>query len=204
MRTTIEKSAARRAGRAATAVTALAVGLAGLSACGDSAGPEAGGVTTEDLQELEDQLTGIEDRVGVLEDSGMTGEDGAAGEAALGEDSDAFFGDTGASVGQQVTVSAEVSELVTTTDLGGAFRIAGEGAEPVAVVSATPPPQLDQGDVVRVSGTVVQVQQDTFEADFGVAAEELFEDADGWFDEADGQIAIAATQVEVLREQAGG
>ena len=204
MRTTSMRTGPRRAGRAAVTVAAIAVGLAGITGCGDSAGPEAGGVTTQDLQDLEDQVTGLDDRVGVLEDSGMAGNGGAEGEAALGDDSDAFFGDTEAYVGQQVTVSAEVSELVTTTDLGSAFRIAGEGAEPIAVVSATPPPQLDQSDVVRVTGTVMEVQRDTFEADFGVAADELFEDADGWFEEAEGQIAISASEVEVLQEQANG
>jgi hypothetical protein len=183
-------------------MAAIALGLAGVAGCSDSAGPEAGEVSVQDLRDLEDQLTGLEDRVGVLEDEGVGDGVAADGEVGAGDDTDAFFGDTEAYVGQQVTVSAEVSELATTTDLGSAFRIAGEGAEPIAVVSATPPPQLDQSDVVRVTGTVVQVQQDSFEEDFGIAADELFEDADAWFEEADGQVAISASEIEVLQEQA--
>jgi hypothetical protein len=185
-------------------MAAIALGLAGVAGCGDSAGPEAGEVTVEDLQGLEDQLTGLEDRVGVLEDRGVS--DGAVpgGDMGAGDDTDAFFGDTGSYVGQQVTVSAEISELTTTTEIGSALRIAGEGAEPIAVVSATPPPQLDRSDVVRVTGTVVQVQRDSFEEDFGIIADELFEDADAWFDEAEGQVAISASEIEVLQEQANG
>ncbi len=115
------------------------------------------------------------------------------------DDSAAFFGDTESYVGQQVTVSAEVSELITTTDVGSALRIAGDEGEPTAVVSATPPPQLDQSDIVQVSGTVMTVQRDSFEAEFGVAADELFEGADAWFEEVEGQIAVSAQRMEVLQ-----
>ncbi len=59
----------RRAGRTAAALMAAAIGMGGLAACGDSAGPEAGGVTTEDLQGIEDDLSALEERVGVLEDA---------------------------------------------------------------------------------------------------------------------------------------
>ena len=190
----------RRAGRAVTAVAALGLGLAGLTACGNSAGPEAGAVTTEDLQGVEDQVAALEDRVGALEE-GMGAVDGGAG---MADDTDAFFGDTESYIGQQVTVSAEISELVTTTDVGSAFRIAPEAGDPIAVVSATPPPQLDQDDVVRVTGTVMEVAQESFEEDFGLAADELFEDPDGWFQAEKGEIAISATEIEVLQEQAAG
>ncbi len=180
---------------------AVGLGIAGVSGCSESAGPEAGEVTAEDLQDLEDQVTELEDRIGVLEDGGP-GDDGTVDGAA--DDTDAFFGDAESYVGQQVTVSAEVSELVPTSDNGSAFRIAGESGDPIAVVSASPPPQLDQSDVVRVTGTAKQVNRDNFEEDFGVAADELFKDADAWFTEADGQIAISADEIEVLQEQADG
>ncbi|MGY1710171.1 hypothetical protein ACI8AC_11750 [Geodermatophilus sp. SYSU D00758] len=192
-----------RAGRGTAAVVAIGLGLAGITGCSDSAGPEAGQVTTEDLQEIEDQVAGLDERVGVLEEGGGdAGVDAGVG-AGAEDDTDAFFGDSQSYVGQEVTVSAEVSELVTTTDIGSAFRIAGEQGDPVAVVSANQPVELEQNDVVRVTGTVVQVQRDTFEQDFGVAADELFQDADGWFEEEEGSIAISADEVEVLQEQAG-
>jgi hypothetical protein len=41
--------------RGAAVGAALLLGLGGLSACGNSAGPEAGAVTTEDVQGLEEQ-----------------------------------------------------------------------------------------------------------------------------------------------------
>ena len=50
----------------AASVAAIAV-LTGTAACGDSEGPEAGAVTTEDVQDLEDRIGEIDDRVGTLE-----------------------------------------------------------------------------------------------------------------------------------------
>lgn len=191
-----------RASRAITAVMAAGVGVVGLVGCGsESQGPEAGAVTVEDLQRLEDRIADLDDRVGDLEEGGDRGTEGGDDTAAVVDDSEAFFADAESYLGEQVTVSAEVSDLVATTEVGGAFRIAGEGSEPIAVVSATPPPQLDQSDVVRVTGPAMEVRQDSFEEDFGVAADELFEDADAWFADAEGQVAISADEIEVLQEQ---
>ncbi|SOC50059.1 hypothetical protein SAMN05660748_2798 [Blastococcus aggregatus] len=192
----MSRSRKLRAGRTATALAAAVVGMGGLAACSDdSAGPEAGGVTAEDLQQFEDQLTGLEERVGVLE--GGLGED----DELAGEEDNALYDDTQSYVGQEVTVSGEVSEMVTTTDVGSSIRIAGESGDPIAVVSAMPSAELDANDVVRVTGTVVEVQRDTFEEDFGVAADELFEDADAWFEEEEGAIAISAERMEILQAQ---
>ncbi|SEM14875.1 hypothetical protein SAMN04515665_13513 [Blastococcus sp. DSM 46786] len=193
----------QRAGRTATALAAAVLGMGGLAACSDdSAGPEAGGVTAEDLQQVEDDLAGLDERVGVLEDGLGTDADVGASDA-LGADDDtaAVFEDSQSYVGQEVTVSAEISEMVTTTDVGSAFRIAGESGDPIAVVSASPPAEIDANDVVQVTGTVVQVQRDSFEQDFGIAEDELFEDADAWFQEEDGSVAISADSIEVLQEQ---
>ncbi|MCZ2857308.1 hypothetical protein [Blastococcus sp. VKM Ac-2987] len=190
----------RRAGRTAGAVIAAVVGLGGLAACSDdSAGPEAGGVTAEDLQQVEDDLAGLDERVGVLEEG--IGTDAAVDPLGADDDTAAFYDDTESYIGQEVTVSAEVSEMVTTTDVGSSFRIAGESGDPIAVVMASQPMELDANDVVQVSGTVVQVQRDTFEQDFGVAADELFEDADAWFEVEEGSVAISADRIEVLQEQ---
>ena len=46
------------------------------------------------------------------------------------------------------------------------------------------------------------VSRDSFEEDFGIAEDELFDDPDAFFGEAEGQPAIAATSIEVLQEQA--
>ena len=191
----------RRAGRATTVLIAAVVGVGGLAACsGDSAGPEAGGVTTEDLQGIQDDLGALEDRVGVLEDQPADAGAGAPVDPAV-EDPSGVFEDAQSLIGQDVTVSAGVSEVITTTDVGSAFRIGNDTGEPIAVVRATPPAQLEVDDVVRVSGTVVQVQRDTFEQDFGIAPDELFDDADVFFDTFEGEVAIAADRAEVLQEQ---
>ncbi|WNV77666.1 hypothetical protein [Geodermatophilus sp. DSM 44513] len=186
---------------------AAAIGMGGLAACGDSAGPEAGGVTTEDLQGIEDDLGALEERVGVLEDApadaGASVDPTAEGEAGVVEDEAGVFDDAQSLIGQDATVSAAVSEVITSSDVGSAFRIGNETGEPIAVVSASPPAQLETDDVVRVSGTVVQVQRDTFEQDFGIAADELFDDPDVFFDTFDGEVAMAADRVEVLQEQTG-
>ncbi|WP_435769517.1 hypothetical protein [Nocardioides sp. SYSU DS0651] len=182
-------NSARRGIRLAGVSAAAVLSLGGLAACGDSAGPESGEVTTEDLQEVQDELSALEDRVGGLEedmgvDSGTT--DGAGDEAIIGK---------------EVTVSAEISELITSNDSGTAFRIGGESGAEVAVLASTPPEGLDQDDVVQITGTVHKVQRDSFEDDFGVAEDDLFDDPDAFFEDAEGQLAIAATSIEVLEEQ---
>jgi hypothetical protein len=96
-----------------------------------------------------------------------------------------------------------VSGVITTSNVGSAFRIGNQTGEPIAVVSASPPAQLDVSDVVRVSGTVVRVQRDAFEQDFGITADELFDDADAFFSAFDGEVAIAADRIEVLQEETG-
>ena len=191
----------RRAGRTAAALVAAAIGMGGLAACGDSAGPEAGAVTTEDLQGIEDDLGALEERVGVLEDAPA---DAGAPADPVVEDEAGVFEDADALLGEEVTVSAGVSEVITTTDVGSAFRIGDETGEPIAVVMARPPAQLELDDVVRVSGTVVEVQRDTFEQDFGIASDELFDDPEAFFCDFEGEAAIAADRMEVLQEQAEG
>ncbi len=186
------------ASRKTTVAVVLALGMSSLAACGqDSAGPEAGGATLEDLQGIEQQVGALEDRVGALEEA----DPGVPVDPAVADDE--IFTDPEPLIGQKVTVSGTVSEMVTAaSDMSSAFRIGGDSGEPVAVLSATPPAELDADDVVQVSGMVVRVQRDSFEKDFGVAADELFDDADAFFEQAEGQAAISADRIEVLQEQA--
>lgn len=168
---------------------ALASGLV-LTGCSDSAGPEAGAVTTSDLQRVEEQIGGLEDRLGELE-----------GGAVAGGDSAAASGDEADIVGQEATVSAEVSEVLTSNSTGSAFRIGGESGPPVAVLSGSAPEGLDANDTVRITGTVQRITRESFEQDFGLAEDELFDDVDGFFEEFEGQLAISATEIEVLQAQ---
>ena len=176
--------------RPARLVTGLALtaGLV-LTGCGDSAGPEAGAVTTSDLQRVEEQIGGLENRLAELE-TGVAG--GTAG-AATGEQPDI--------IGQEATVSAEVSEIITSNSTGSAFRIGGESGPSVAVLSGSAPEGLDANDTVRITGTVQRITRESFEQDFGLAEDELFDDVDGFFEEFEGQPAIAATEIEVLQAQ---
>ena len=199
----------RASGRAAAALVAAAIGMGGLAACSsDSPGPGAAAVTTEDLRQLQDDMAALEDRVTVLEEAladaeePVEGDEPADGGDEQFEDKAGVFDDAESLVGQEVTVSAAVSEVLTTTDVGSAFRIAGDSGDPVVVVMATPPDELDADDVVRVSGTVTTIQRDSFETDFGIAADELFDDPDAFFADFEGEAAIAADRMEVLQEQA--
>ncbi|RBY90200.1 hypothetical protein DQ244_12075 [Blastococcus sp. TBT05-19] len=190
-------SSRTRGGRTAAALLAAALGTGALAGCSDPAGPVAGAVATDDLRAIEDDLGVLEDRVRALEDA-------MADDEPVVDDEAGVLDDARALAGQEVTVSAEVSELVTTTDVGGAFRIGKDSGEPIAVIMATPPEQLDRSDVVRVSGAVVEVQPDSFETDFGIAADALVDDPDAFLADLEGEVAIAADRVEVLQEQAEG
>lgn len=200
-----------RAGRSATAVAVLGVGLAGLTGCSEPVGQEIVPATAEDLQELEDRVAELEDRMDSLEAENDADADADAGGDTEGDssgpgtdaDTEAFFGDPESYLGEQVTLTAEVTEVLATSDIGAGFRVAGEGGRAVPVLSATPSPQLDRGDVVQVTGTVTEVQRDSFEADFGLAADALFDDAGAWFDEAEGEVAVSAATIEQVRGQAG-
>lgn len=186
MRTIVTQRPARLVGG-----LALASGLV-LTGCSDSAGPEAGAVTTSDLQRVEEQIGGLEDRIGELEGGAVEG--GSAGAAtADGEQADI--------IGQEATVSAEVSEVLTSNSTGSAFRIGGESGPSVAVLSGSAPEGLDANDTVRITGTVQRITRESFEQDFGLAEDDLFEDVDGFFEEFEGQPAIAATEIEVLQAQ---
>ena len=200
-----------RSGRAAAAVLAAAVGMGGLVACSDDpAGPDTGPGATEvqaledRLTEVEDRLTALEDRVGVLEDEPTAEEPPEEDRPEEGQPSGGgagLIGNAEELIGEGVTVSGEVTEPITVADVGASFRIAGATGEPILIVMATPPAELGAGDAVRVSGTVVRVAQDSFEVDFGIAADQLFEDPAAFFADYGRQIAISAGNLEVVQGQ---
>lgn len=157
-------------------------------------------MAVEDLQELENQLSSLDNRVTELEyDASAEGASpgDAVGAVEVGEE---FWVEPSTVLGEDVTVSADVSEVVTAN--GAAFRIAGDSGDPVAVIATHPPDGMEVGDTVRVTGAVKQIQRSSFEQDFGWAADELFDDPDDFFGEAEGEVAIAATEVEPLDDSA--
>ncbi|MGY2004987.1 hypothetical protein [Blastococcus sp. SYSU DS1024] len=214
-----------RPGRSAAVrgtVLVLALTLGGLTACGDDApGPSTDPAAAEELEELRDDIAALRERVSELEarsrpssepsappsDDGAEPGDGATsgGEASPRpvEDPAGVFQDPGALIGRDVTVVAEVSDVVAVTEVGAAFRLADGEGNTVGVITATPPGDLEVGDVQRVTGTVGRVSPEDFEAIFGIAADVLVDDPEAFFTDLGGQIAIAARDVEAVQQPAG-
>ena len=107
----------------------------------------------------------------------------------------AFYDERETYAGQEVTVSAEVTETLSTD----AFVIAGTAdtaVDPLLVVEEQDIPALDVGQVVEVTGTV---QQDF---DIAVAEEELgLELEDELYADYEGEPYITATSGEILEEE---
>jgi hypothetical protein len=202
--------------RAALAVV-LAVG--GLAACGTEPTSPALEAEVEGLREEFDELR---ERVEALEEqpppsaapSGAppTEDPAAPGDQDPSPDGDAerpfedpagLFEDPEPLIGQDVTVTAEVVELVSVAAVGAAFRLGDGNGTTIGVVTATPPGTLQVGEVLRVTGPVVRVERDSFEADFGISADVLAEDPETLFTELGGEIAVAARAVEVVQQPAG-
>lgn len=177
--------------RRVSAAAVLVTGLGGLTACGNEADPADGGVTLEDLQAVDDRLTELEDRVDAMGDGDVPADGGTAQDV----DEFALFADPEAYVGEGVTVTGEVTDLIETTDDAAAFRIGGESGDPIAVVALDESPDLAEGDVVTVEGTVLAVDENGFDEEFGVAAEMVFDDPAGFFEMAEGDLAISADRL---------
>jgi hypothetical protein len=134
-----------------------------LGACGDTAGTEAG-VDVADIQQEPD--------AGVFDQPDFT--------------------DPMSFVGQTVTVSAEVNDLISTQ----AFTIAGTlqtSADELLIVSADPEMAIDENSAVEVTGVVMER--------FDVVGAEEFVGGDlddGLFGDWDGEPYIQAETVEIL------
>jgi hypothetical protein len=188
----------RRAAVAATAVLALR----GVAACGETV---EGDVSADQIEDISQDLGTLDDRVTALEESYQViePEQLLESEPGAGED-DPVFADPSAHVGEEVTVTAEVSELYDTTDAGAAFRISGDTGEQVAVITTDPPEELLANDVVEVTGTVRPVDEPEFEQNFGIALDELLNNTEGFLTDVEREAAIAADSVEVVESGSGG
>lgn len=162
----------RFAGRFLALVSALLLAFA-LSACEqETAGPEEG----TDIQDIQEDTEGE-----------PAPEDETLDEQAF--DEDAFFEDPEPFIGQQVTVSAEVTEVLTPET---AFRLTGDdvGGSPLLVVRANQQTAVEEGQIVQVTGTVREFDRETLESEFGLDL------ADDEF--ADDRAYIEATDVTVI------
>ncbi|MGY2067839.1 hypothetical protein [Blastococcus sp. SYSU DS0619] len=207
---------------ATRAVLAVALAVGGLSACGEDAPGPTTDPAAEEIEELREDIGALRERVDALEEQARAdagtgdeppadggeqpGEDGTAGGGGAGQSSEdpaGVFSDPESLIGQDVTVTAEVSGLIAVSAVGAAFRLADGNGNTVSVIMVTPPADLEVGDVLRVTGPVVRVQRDGFESDFGISAEALVEDPDAFFGDVAGEFAIAARETEMVRQPAG-
>ena len=137
----------------AAAITVLPFAALAFTGCGgeDTAGPEES-VAADDVAQPED--TEVEGEGAAEEGVGAEGAEGAEGELAYdGVYDQAFVDESTSLVGQEVTVSAEVNELIS----DNAFTIAGTedtDVQPILVVQSSGNPEIQQGLAVAVTGTV--------------------------------------------------
>ncbi|MEX5295323.1 hypothetical protein QYM41_08580 [Kocuria sp. CPCC 205268] len=168
----------RRTARMLAAGMAAVAGI-GLAGCG-SEGPESG-TDVEDVTDGE-----------VVESSAAATEDaGAMALAYEGDYNQDFYDDVTTYTGQQVTLSAEVSETISPD----AFAIAG-AVDPLLIVESQEIPPLDDGQVVQVTGTVQEgFDVVSVEEELGVDLE------DEAFADFEGDPYIMATSGEVLEQE---
>lgn len=156
-------------GRVAGAVVATGLGLGVLAGCGnDSAGPETG-ASVQDVQEqpAEQPL------------DGQPGADAPAGGEVGVDDARSF-------VGQTVTVSADVAEVISPQ----AFTLAGAN-EPLLVITKQPDQVVAPDSAVAVTGMVRQAFDIAqVESEFGFDAD------DALFTEFDGEPYIVANSID--------
>ncbi len=112
--------------------------------------------------------------------------DADLGSEPVGKD---FFFDPGTYVGREVTVTAYVSDVLTSV----AFRIAGERFEGpgILVVSNDDLSSLDDRDLVQVTGSVRWFKVEDFARELGVTLDPVT------FHEFEGGVAIAARRVTI-------
>ncbi len=166
--------------RKAAAALVAAAGL-GLAGCGTE-GPEAG-TDVEDITDGE-----------VVESSAPATDDATEGAAVMAYDgayNQEFYDEATTYVGQQVTVSAEVSETLSPDS----FAIAG-AVDPLLIVEDGEVPAVDEGQVIQVTGTV----QENFSVT-GVEEQLGVDLDDELFTDFEGEPYIMATSGEILEQE---
>ncbi|MBA3573856.1 MAG: hypothetical protein M3408_08345 [Actinomycetota bacterium] len=159
--------------RLITALVAAAL-AAGISACGDSAGPDQG-TSLDDLQAKEAPVGGADE---------------ADIAAAPDDDTERFLPDQASYLGESITVSGRIVEVFNPH----AFVI-GEGDLATLVTRSDTALVLQPGTVAQVSGTVGPFVMVDVERQY--AAD--FEDED--FDQFEGAPYIAAENVNLLDDE---
>lgn len=202
MRTTIRQTTGdRRAlARRIAAAGVLTLGVGGLSACGEEAATDAQARAQEAAGDafsgLEESVEGLQDRVEALEDGALLDN---AGDLAENADP-GLFDDPASFLDQEVSVSGDVQEVIESAGGNGVYRISEEGSEvPVFVITANAPPEVQVGDTVSLSGTVNEISEASFSADFGMEADEVLADAQEFLDTYAGDYAVDADEIAVTQ-----
>lgn len=166
--------------RTTAAAGILAISALGLTACGDDTSGTETGADVEDIQE-----EGVEEE-GVEED--------AVVDPYVGLYDTAFYEDLDTYVGEEVTVSADVNEILSPMS----FTIAGTedtSVESLLIVSASEMNDLESGLAVEVTGTVHEAfDLPTVESEMDVDLD------DELYSEWDGEPYIEATAVDTSVE----
>lgn len=171
----------RRSTRAMAAGIVAVAGL-GLAGC-NTEGPEEG-TDVEDVSEGE-----------VLESSPAPDNNPTAGDTFIGNYDQDFYDESETYAGQEVTLSAEVTETLS-TDTFVIAGASGTAVDPLLIVEEQEIPPLDDGQVVQVTGTV----QEGFDV-AGVEQELGVDLEDEAFTEFEGEPYIMATSGEVIEQE---
>lgn len=172
MHTTISTTSRTR--RLAGALVAAGIGTGLLAGCGGTAGPETG-ATVDDIQEESD--SGVDPGVGV---------------DTAGDDINSY-------VGQRVTVSAEVNEVLSPNAFTIAGTVGSGGADELLVISAPAGTAVTEESVVAVTGTV----QEAFDL-AAVEAEYGYDDDDALYGDFDEEPYIVAESIDPTVAEPGG
>lgn len=165
--------------RKTAAASILPFAALGLAGCGsDTAGTEEGA----DVEEVQDEAAAAVDEEPVDDESasGEPMEDDAEALVYDGVYDTAFYDDYNSYVGEKVTVSAEVDNIISNM----AFTIAGTEdttVEPLLIMHKGEVKELQAGLAVAVTGTVKEgFDLPTVEEEMGVDLDDsVFEDWDG-------------------------
>lgn len=166
MRTTIRTATTTsRTRRLAGVLVAAGIGTGVLAGCGGTAGPETG-VSVDEIQEEAEAGagTGVGEGVGADVDADAVAED-----------------DVNRYLGQRVTVSAEVNEVLSPNSFTIAGTAGSGGAGELLIIANDPGVLVEEENAAAVTGTVRQAfDLAAVESEFGVDYDDtLYDDYDG-------------------------
>lgn len=157
-----------------TIIAAAALTTAALAGCGDG-----GDTATEDVTVTDEaELTPTDEAERTLTDEAEQTPTDEAEQPGVGEEGEGGAAQEELEVGSDVDVTGEVAEVLSPE----AFTLGGDeiGEDPILVIGATGSADVNQGDTVQVSGTVVTFSVVGTEEEFDIdIIDQEFEDFEG-------------------------